>query len=121
MNSIHRIIAYGTLLMATPMPAFAQYGIPGVGTSAQPLTLYKVVKIVEYTINTLLGIALTIVIAMLVYNGFRMATARGNQTKFTEAQKGLWHAIIGLTVTLGVGVILATIGSFARNPASVIR
>lgn len=121
MRSIQKAIAYGTVLVMTPLPAFAQYSVPGVGESAQPLTLSKAVGIIQYAINTVLGLALTIVIAMIVYNGFRMATSRGNETVYKEAKKGLWYAIIGLTVIFGVGLIIATIGSFAQNPASVVR
>ena len=123
MKLINRAAAFlTTALLFTPLAASATNPIPG-GTApaAQPLTLSKVVQLVTYAINVALGLALTVVIAMIVYNGFRMATSRGNDKVFAEAKTGLWYAIIGLTVVLGVGLIVATIGGFARNPASVVR
>lgn len=100
------------MFFATPLTALA---------APQPLTLTKVVQLIMYAINLLLGLALTIAIAMIVYNGFRMATARGDSKVFDTAKTGLWYAIIGVTVILGVGLIIATISSFAENPATIVR
>jgi hypothetical protein len=112
MKTSQKIIALvSTVPFLTPLTAYA----------ADPLTLRKVVKLITDAINMLIGLAITIAVAMIIYYGFSMALSRGDATKFKKASTGLWYAVIGLAVILGIGLIVATIGSFAENPASVVK
>lgn len=67
------------------------------GTNLSTL-LADVLKFVVY-------IGSIVVIVMLVYVGFLFVTARGNETKITEARKALLWTIVGALILLGAQAI----------------
>ncbi len=49
---------------------------------------------------------LTVIAAFfIIYSGFMMVTARGNETKLTEAKRSFTFAVIGTAVLLGATVL----------------
>ena len=115
-----RLIPATALALLVPVVTLAA-AIPNPAGEGETLTLSKITLLVTDVINTFLALALTIVIAMIVYAGFKMATARENAKQFDAAKGTLWNAIIGLLVILGVGIIVRTIGNFAVSPTSILR
>jgi len=114
-----RVILRIATLTGILLPSVALAATPqGAGTT---LTLAKVVQLVTAVINTFLALSVTAAIAMVIYGGMKMATSHGDVAKFKEGRQTLINACIGLVVILGVGIIIATIGSFAVNPTQVLR
>ncbi|OGM97664.1 MAG: hypothetical protein A2735_03615 [Candidatus Yanofskybacteria bacterium RIFCSPHIGHO2_01_FULL_41_21] len=77
---------------------------------------------INLTIQSLFGIVtglacwstrfVTIVmVVMIVWYGFQMMAAQGNETKFTTARKSLGYAVVGMIVVLGAYTIIATVGN----------
>jgi Type IV secretion system pilin len=108
-------------LLLTPMVALAAGSIPNPVGEGESLTLSRIVMLVTDVVNTMIIIALTISVGMIVYAGFRMAFSRGDETQFKEGKATLTNAAIGLVVMLGVGIIVRTIGNFAVSPTSILR
>ena len=100
-----------------PLVLFAQ---PAVAQAAVALTLRNIVDLVTNALSLLVGLALTISIAMIVFAGFKMAWSRGVDAEYKKGKDILWNAIVGLIVILGTGIILATISRFANNPNSIL-
>lgn len=86
-----------------------------------PLTLEKVVTLITDALNILMGLAVTVTVAIMVYGGYQMAFSRGVQKAFDDGKATLTNAIIGLIVILGVGIIINTISDFAIDPTSITR
>jgi|GEM_PF-6299109 len=93
---------------------------PTLVMAATALTLRSVVDIVTDALTMLVGLAVTIAIAMIVFGGFKMAWARGVEADYKKGKEILYNAIIGLIVILGTGIILNTISRFALNPRSIL-
>ncbi len=88
--------------------------------SGTALTLSGVIQLIANALTMLLGLAVTITIAMIVYGGFKMAWSRGDDKAFKEGKSIITNAIIGLVVILGTGIIINTIARFAVNPGSIL-
>lgn len=84
------------------------------------LTLDDILFFIERVVNIFLAIAVLGAISFIVYGGFQMATAAGNDAKFALGRKTLLNAVIGLAVILAVGLIVNTIARFATSPQSII-
>ena len=52
-----------------------------------------------------------IMVVMIVWYGFQMMAAGGNDTKFTTAKKSLGYAVVGMIVILGAYTIIATVAN----------
>ena len=81
---------------------------------------------INLTIQSLFGIVtglacwstrfVTIVmVVMIVWYGFQMMAAQGNETKFTTARKSLGYAGVGMIVVLGAYTIIATVGNASSS------
>ncbi len=110
-----------SLIASFPLTAYAGGTIPNPVGQGETLTLSKIVILVTDVVNVFLGLAMTVTIAMIVYSGFKMATARENPKQFEAGKQSLTNAIIGLVVVLGVGIIVRTIGKFAVSPTSILQ
>ena len=73
----------------------------GAGTDLPTL----IIKIMDFVVN----IGAIVVVFMLVYVGFLFVTARGNETKITEARKALLWTVVGALILLGAKAIAAGI------------
>lgn len=107
-----------TLVALAPASALA-------ATSSLPtgkaITLTDIVTLVTGVGTTLATIAGIVVVAVIIWAGITMATAGGDDKRFAKGKAMLWEAIIGAIVILGVGMIVATINSFATNPTQILR
>lgn len=84
------------------------------------ITIDTIVNFIERLVNVFLAITVLGAISFIVYGGFQMATAAGNDAKFQTGKKTLINAMIGLAVILGVGIIVNTIARFAASPESIL-
>ena len=114
--NIRRVIP-GIIAWATPLTVLAVSPVGG----GEALTLSRIVMLVIDVVNLLITAAMTIAVAMIIYAGFKMATAGGDDNRFKEGKQSLTYAIIGLVVMLGVGIIIRTIANFAVSPTSILR
>jgi hypothetical protein len=123
MNAMKRLtvimLCVGILLGGTS--ALAGGTIPNPVGEGETLTLSKIVTLVTDVINVFLGLAMVVTVGMIVFSGFKMATAGDETKKFGEGKTTLTHAVIGLAVILGVGIIVRTISRFAVSPTSILQ
>lgn len=121
MKRIAPVLLLAIVLFGMSATVAQATSIPNPAGEGESLTLAGIVIFVTDVINALLALAMIITVAMIVYAGFRMATAGDNTKQFGEGKTSLTHAIIGLVVILGVGIIVRTIGNFAVSPTSILR
>lgn len=100
-----------TIALARPVP------VPISGTE---ITLRDVVLLVQRVMNVGIVLATLAVVAMIVYAGFMMATAAGNEDKYGKGKTTLKYAIYGALVVFGVGLIVNTIANVAYDPTNVL-
>jgi len=66
-------------------------------------------------IKIMLTLTGTIFLALIVYAGYTLLTARGDESKVEKAQKTIRAAVIGLVITLAAYSITAFVGNSARK------
>lgn len=83
------------LLLAVPTAAFAQEGF----------TYQRVVRILFGLVDFFLTIGLVLAIIMIIWYAIQIMTSKN----ILKAKKGIFWAIVGVAVIMGVNVILATV------------
>ncbi|HRX64038.1 MAG TPA: hypothetical protein P5060_02945 [Candidatus Absconditabacterales bacterium] len=73
-------------------------GIAGVTDAAGTSKEGGLITVIKKAINWILGLLSLIVLVLLLYGGFKMITAAGDETKYKEGFKILKQAGIGLAV-----------------------
>ena len=71
-------------------------------------------------LSFLLIVSGLVVTGFVVYAGITIATAGDSDTKMKKGRAMLKNAVWGALVVFGVGVIVATLASFAQTPTSII-
>ena len=107
--------------------AFAQFGTTQGQTLATQWQLGggqgNLITVIKTFINWILGLLSLVALVMLLFGGFKMVTAAGNETKYKEGFKVLKQAAIGLAVIglswLIVSFIFLLIGGTAENNITV--
>lgn len=100
-----KILAYTFMIWAICVPVFAQ------GTSLEnPLRFDSIERFIEGVLKAVVMIALPIIVAFIVYAGFKYIFARGNPGKIGEAHKNFTFVIIGTILILGAWVLATLIG-----------
>lgn len=84
------------------------------------ITLRDIVLLVQRVMNIGIILATLAVVAMIVYSGFQMATAGGDEAKYKKGRTTLKYAVIGALVVFGVGLIVNTIANVAYDPTNVL-
>jgi len=120
-TTFRHLVAQAAIFLSPVAAWAANPSVPMPAGEGETLTLSGIVVLIIDIANTFITIAVTITVAMIIYAGFKMATAGDNTTKFQAGKSTLTSAIIGLVVILGVGIIVRTIGSFAVSPTSILR
>ncbi len=81
-------------------------------TIVNPFKTNNIQDLISSIVNDILiPIGGVIAVMMIIYAGFLFVTARGNDTKITEAKKALLWAVIGTAILLGAWVISQAIGT----------
>jgi type IV secretory pathway VirB2 component (pilin) len=104
------ILAVVMMIFIVPFLAQAQGGgNPGcTGTVCieNPFKEDSIEGFIKTIVNDILiPIGGVVAVMMIIYAGFLYVTARGNDTKITEARKALTWAVIGAAILLGAWVI----------------
>jgi hypothetical protein len=77
--------------------------IPG-----NPISLSDIVDIIRRVVNIGISLATLAIIVMVIYGGFKMATAGSESGDFTKGKDILYNAMWGALVVFGVGLIVNT-------------
>lgn len=88
------------------LPVYAQKA----GSLENPLRFTSLEKFVEGFLQAIVMIALPMIVAFMVYAGFKYIIARGNPGKIGEAHKNFTYVIIGTILILGAWVLATLIG-----------
>lgn len=109
---ISKISTATVLLWAFALPVLAQTGGSGGGaTSLQnPLRFASLERFIEGVLQAVVMIALPIIVAFIVYAGFKYVFARGNSSEITKAHENFKYVIIGTILILGAWVLATLIG-----------
>lgn len=84
------------------------------GQLCNPLQSTTIEAFLLKIIDIILIFALPVIIFFIIYSGFLFVTARGNESKITEARTALTWALIGGVVILGARVIITVIQGTVR-------
>jgi hypothetical protein len=79
------------------------------GNTGSSFTYQRLVTIVTELVKIALQIGEVVAVGAIVYFGLRMVISRGDETKFSEAKKGLQFAVLGALIIFGVYTIIATV------------
>lgn len=113
------------MILATPLFAFSAIEdcAGGSGEGCAGGTSFNIKIVNPFKKDTIEGLIKTIVddilmpiggvvaVMMIMYAGFLYVTARGNESKISEAHKALTWAVIGAAILLGAWVISTAIGT----------
>lgn len=92
-----------------PALAFAQSNCTGTCLE-NPLKFSSLDRFIEGVLQAIVMIALPIIVAFIVYAGFKYIFARGNAGAIGEAHKNFTYVIIGTILILGAWVLATLIG-----------
>ena len=81
-------------------------------TIVNPFKANNIQDLIKTIVNDILmPIGGVVAVMMIMYAGFLFVTARGNESKITDAKKALLWAVIGAAILLGAWVISQAIGT----------
>lgn len=72
----------------------------------------------QIIVNFFLGIISVVALLFLVFNGYRYAMSRGEDSQISQAKKGIIYSVIGLIVVLAAYTIVATVLNFGAQSSS---
>lgn len=111
MTFINRTTTLAILLWSLTLPVFAQTGCGNGSTCLEnPLRFSSIERFIEGVLQAVIMIALPIIVAFIVYAGFKYIFARGNPGAIGEAHKNFTYVIIGTILILGAWVLATLIG-----------
>ena len=101
------ILATTFILFVLAIPASAQC----TGTCLEnPLRFESLERFIEGVLQAIVMIGLPIIVAFIVYAGFKYIAARGNSGKITSAHENFKYVIIGTILILSAWVLATLIG-----------
>ncbi len=97
--------AMGMAAWTIALPAFAQSK-----TLDNPLRFQNIADFIQGVLEAVVMIALPIIVAFMVFAGFKFILARGSSTAINDAKKNFVYVIIGTIMILGAWVLATLIG-----------
>lgn len=91
-------------MYAVPVAAAAQQ------TLENPLRFSSLERFIEGVLQAVVMVALPIIVAFIVYAGFKYIFARGNPGEISKAHANFTYVIIGTILILGAWVLATLIG-----------
>lgn len=90
---------------------------PSSATLKNPLggSITSLFQFVEKLVDVVLVIAIPIIALAIIYSGFMIVTARGNEQKLTAGKKAFAAAVIGGVLVLGSYVLAKAIGATVQE------
>lgn len=107
-----KISSTAILLWVLALPVFAQNTNCANGTNCleNPLRFGSIEGFIEGVLRAIVVISIPIIVAFMVFAGFKYIAARGNPGKIGEANKNFMYVIIGTIMILGAWVLATLIG-----------
>ncbi|MEK7155790.1 MAG: TrbC/VirB2 family protein [Patescibacteria group bacterium] len=94
--------------------AIIVYAVPVIAAAQQtlenPLRFSSLETFIEGVLQAVVMVALPIIVAFIVYAGFKYIFARGSIDKIKDAHKNFTYVIIGTILILGAWVLATLIG-----------
>lgn len=94
-------------IWAAALPVFAQSS----KSLENPLKFSSIANFIEGVLEAVVMIALPIIVAFMVYAGFKFIFAQGNEGKLKTAKENFMYVIIGTIMILGAWVLATLIGA----------
>ena len=111
-KNIHAVLSV-LLFLAPVVFTFADVCVPGSPTCAtipNPLGANTtIVSFIAALLDTIFPIASLISVFFLIFSGFLMVTAGGNEEKLSKARQAFLWTVIGVAILLGAKVLSAVI------------
>jgi type IV secretory pathway VirB2 component (pilin) len=101
---------FATILL-TPMHAFAITAI----TFENPLGQTSIRDLLEKILDFLTQLGAVVAVIFVVYAGFRLVFARGNEAELTKAKQTLVWALVGAAIVLGAFMLAEVINNTANE------
>lgn len=83
-----------------------------------PLKVDTIEGAVQFFVNTLIKIAIPVIVLFFLWAGLKFILAQGNEKKITEAKNMFWYTIIGTLLILGAwtitNAIIGTVNSIVN-------
>lgn len=111
-NIVISIILFMTVLLVAPSTSIATTGSNtsvAVTTLNNPLKSTSLYCFFRDILTAFLNLLVVLAIFYLIYSGFQMVSARGNEKALTEAKQSFTYAVIGTAVLLGAWTIATII------------
>ena len=108
-----RLIKYLTAQLSAPILFLATASTAYADAELQnPLnpSFSSIPAFIAGALRVLVIVALPIITLFIVVAGFMFISARGNQSKLTEAKKNFYYVMVGAVLILGAWVIATLIG-----------
>lgn len=70
-----------------------------------PLKVDTINEAITFFVNTLIKIAIPVIVIFFIWAGLKFVLARGNPTKIEEAKNMFWYTVIGTLLILGAYTI----------------
>lgn len=105
------VAAQGALfILLYALPVLAQSDCTGNNCLTNPLKASSLEKFVEGFLQAVIMVALPIIVAFMVYAGFKFIFARGNPGAISKARENFTWVIMGTIMILGAWVLATLIG-----------
>ncbi len=128
-----RILTYGIVGLLVSVFAFAGViavanfiGVKNIDVqniisnpSSQPLNLLGYGSLYDFVIGmttNIMYIIGSVSLLMIIFNGFKYVTARGDSNQIDSAKKGLLWSIVGLILSILASTIVIAINNLTMNP-----
>ena len=97
-------------LLLSPYLVSAQSGC-GTGTLCNPLKSRTIQDLVSALIDIVLLVALPVGVIFIVWGGFRLVTAGGDEKQVESGYKTLIAAVIGIAIVLAAKLLSSVLGN----------
>lgn len=85
------------------------------GTIKNPLNICSIPELINLILGLVVDIGLPVVALAIIYVGFLFVSARGNESKLSEAKTAFFWTVVGAGIVLGAFVISAAIQGTIDN------
>ena len=75
------------------------------GTIKNPLNICSIPELINLILGLVIDIGLPVVALAIIYVGFLFVSARGNESKLSEAKTAFLWTVVGAAIVLGAFVI----------------
>lgn len=98
-----------SFLLPVTKLALAQGDGTGDGGISNPLKVESIPELINLILGLVIDIGLPVVALAIIYVGFLFVSARGNESKLSEAKTAFLWTVVGAAIVLGAFVISTAI------------